>query len=90
MKKLLVPTDMPKRPVASREVAKALECSMSLVRWLAKTGKLRSWTLGPRSRVFDFDEVTAYKQSRKTVRDAARKAGRKALGSEPQGFSPDK
>ena len=76
--------------VLTREAAKAIGCSMSLMRWLARTGRVKSWKLGPRSVAFDLDECMAYKKQMTAVRNAAKKAGGRARGSEPKGFSPDK
>lgn len=78
------------RIVLTREAAKTLGCSMSLMRWLAKSGKVRAWALGPRSYGFDLDDCLRYKAEQDAVREAARREGRRALGGEPQGFSPDR
>lgn len=79
----------PRRLIVTREAAKVLECGMSNLRWLAKTGKLKTWRLGPRSIAFDLEEVIQYKADMAETWRQARKSGRKPRGSEPKGFSPD-
>jgi hypothetical protein len=39
----------PAQIILTREAAKIIGCSMSNVRWLAKTGRLRSCVLSPRA-----------------------------------------
>ncbi len=80
----------PQRLVLTREAAKVIGCSMSNMRWLAKTGRLKTWKLGPRSIAFDIADCLQYKRETAAVREAARRAGRRARGAEPQGFSPDR
>ena len=77
------------RIVLTREAAQTLGCSMSLMRWLAKNGKVKSWPMGPRSHGFDLDDCLRYKAEQEAIRAEARKAGRRARGGVPQGFSPD-
>lgn len=79
----------PRQLILTREAAKVMGCSMSLMRWLAKTGKLKSWSLGPRSLAFDLDECLQYKSTRAGVWAEAKKTGKRPRGAQPQGFSPD-
>lgn len=76
--------------VMTREAAKVLGCSMSNMRWLANTGRLTTWRLGPRSTAFDLEEVKSYKNAQAAARAEAAKEGRRGMGQLPQGFKPDK
>lgn len=78
-----------RRLVVTREAAKVLECGMSNLRWLAKTGRLNAWRLGPRTIAFDLDELIQYKAEMAETWRQAKKEGRKPRGSEPKGFAPD-
>lgn len=71
-------------PIPSRTAATVLNCSMGHIRWLRRTGKLKSWKLGERYAMLDLAEVQALAKSY----EAARKQGKK-LGAPSQGFSPD-
>lgn len=76
--------------ILTREAAKVIGCSMSNLRWLARTGRLSSWRLGPRSLAFDLEECKAYKKEQAALRAQAAKEGRQGRGKPPQGFMPDK
>jgi hypothetical protein len=76
--------------ILTREAAKVIGCSMSNLRWLAQTGRLSSWRLGPRSLAFDLDECRAYKKEQAAQRAQAAREGRRGRGKPPQGFTPDK
>jgi hypothetical protein len=78
-----------RRLILTREAAKVLDCGMSNLRWLAKTGKLKTWRLGPRSIAFDLREVIQYKAAMAETWRQAKREGRKPRGSEPKGFAPD-
>lgn len=71
-------------PIPSRTAATILNCSMGHVRWLRRTGKLKSWKLGDRYAMLDLKEVEALAKAY----EKARKEGRK-LGAPARGFSPD-
>jgi predicted DNA-binding transcriptional regulator AlpA len=75
--------------ILTREAAKVIGCSMSNIRWLAKTGRLKSLSLGPRSLAFDLEECKKYRATQTAIRAAAKREGKRARGKEPQGFSPD-
>jgi predicted DNA-binding transcriptional regulator AlpA len=70
------------RLVLTREAAKILGMSMKQVRSIATAGKIKSWSLGPKSFAYDIEEVKRYKAEK----EAGRRAG-KVRGSRPQGFS---
>lgn len=76
--------------ILTREAAKVIGCSMSNMRWLANTGRLSSWRLGPRSLAFDLEECQAYRETQATERAKANAEGRQGRGRPPQGFKPDK
>ena len=76
--------------ILTREAAKVIGCSMSNMRWLARTGRLSSWRLGPRSLAFDLEECKTYKKTQAALRAQAAKEGRQGRGKPPQGFMPDK
>jgi hypothetical protein len=82
MTPLVTPPEV--RLVLTREAAKVLGCSMRHVRTLAFSGAVKSWSLGPKSSAFDFEEL----QRRKVTMDERRKAG-KVQGAPPRGFSAD-
>jgi excisionase family DNA binding protein len=73
-----------KRLVVTREAAKLLGLTMGSVRALARRGVLDSWTLGPATRVFTYDDVMEY---RKTSDEGRRKGV--VRGAKPGGFKPD-
>lgn len=79
----------PRKLILTREAAKVMGCSMSLVRWLAKTGRLQTWVLGPRSLAFDLDDCLKYRATQENVWAEAEKQGRRPRGTQPKGFSPD-
>lgn len=70
-------------PVTSRAAAEILKCSMGHVRNLALMNKIKSWKLGPRSIVFDLDEIKKYRKDM----EVWRKEGHR--GRHPGGFQPD-
>ncbi len=85
--KVLATPAEPRRLIMTREAAKIIGCGMSNVRWLAKTGRIKSWTLGPRSVAYDLEEVKAYKKRMDTERAKAQKEGRQGAGKPRQGFA---
>jgi hypothetical protein len=76
--------------ILTREAAKVIGCTMSNMRWLARTARLQTWRLGPRSLAFDLEECKAYKQTQAALRAQAAREGRQGRGKPPQGFKPDK
>lgn len=86
MKILSTPAE-PRRMILTREAAKVIGCSMSNVRWLARTGRLKSWSLGPRSLAFALDDVQAYRKRMDAERAKAQKEGRRGMGKPRGGFT---
>ena len=74
-----------KRLIVTREAAQVLGLTMGSVRALARRGVIDSWTLGPATRVFAYDDVVEYQKNRA----AGRKSG-VVRGALPGGFKPDK
>ena len=73
-----------RRLIVTREAAQVLGLTMGSVRALARRGVLDSWTLGPATRVFAYDDVVEYQKTR----EAGRKKGT-VRGALPGGFKPD-
>lgn len=85
--KVLATPAEPRRLIMTREAAKIIGCGMSNVRWLGKTGRIKQWTLGPRSIAYDLEECKAYKKRMDQERAKAQKEGRQGAGKPRQGFA---
>lgn len=89
MTAVISPPAEPRRLVLTREAAKVIGCTMSHVRGLARSGKIKSWRLGPRSIAFDLDAIIKHKTEHAEAWAAAKRAGKRARGSQPKGFVAD-
>lgn len=72
------------KPISTRAAAAMLQCSMGHVRWLRRTGRLKSWLISGRFAMVDYNEVRALAAEQAK----ALKTGHKR-GAPSRGFSPD-